>query len=353
MFGLLPPTDRNGALQPEAWMRPVLRAAGVYNLLWGVLVLAVPATTLRFAGFEATENAVPLWQCIGMIVGVYGVGYWFAAADAYRHWPVVLVGFLGKLFGPIGAVQGIVSGQLPPRILWTNLTNDLIWLVPFGLILLGALRAAQVRAALASRSPDSRHREGESANTSEDLAALVAEGRSLVVFLRHAGCTFSREAVADLVASWDRLTAHIDRLVLVWPDEVDETTAASLHPPTLPADAVVVLGDPAGDVAAAHDLKQGGFSELFGTAVWGPGARACLQEGHGIGKLAGNGFQMPGLALYQDGACVRVRRHETAAERPDYIAFVTGDDRPAAVSEPLTTSRETALAAATSEAAAS
>jgi small multidrug resistance pump len=41
-----------------------------------------------------------IWQCVGMIVGVYGVGYLIAAFDPLRHWPVILVGLLGKVLGP-------------------------------------------------------------------------------------------------------------------------------------------------------------------------------------------------------------------------------------------------------------
>jgi ligand-binding SRPBCC domain-containing protein len=66
---------------------------------------------------------------------VYGVGYWVAAGDPRRHWPVVLVGFLGKLFGPVGFAVAVVKGVFPPTFGLTILTNDLIWWVPFALIL--------------------------------------------------------------------------------------------------------------------------------------------------------------------------------------------------------------------------
>ena len=46
-----------------------------------------------------------------MIVGVYGVGYATAALDPSRHWPVVLVGLLGKIFGPIGFLSAVVGGR--------------------------------------------------------------------------------------------------------------------------------------------------------------------------------------------------------------------------------------------------
>jgi hypothetical protein len=85
-----------------------------------------------------------LWQCIGMIVGVYGIGYAIAAFDPWRHWPIVLVGLLGKLLGPIGLAQAVAEGTLPLAFGWTNLTNDLIWWVPFGLILWRVYRAPRL-----------------------------------------------------------------------------------------------------------------------------------------------------------------------------------------------------------------
>ena len=93
------------------WMKQVLQAAAVYNLAWGATVIAAPLLLFRWAAME--EPRYPqIWQCVGMIVGVYGVGYWIAAYDPYRHWPIVLVGFLGKIFGPIGFLQAATSGDL-------------------------------------------------------------------------------------------------------------------------------------------------------------------------------------------------------------------------------------------------
>ena len=38
-----------------------------------------------------------IWQGMGMVIGVYGLGYQ-ASYDPVRHWPIVAVGFLGKIF---------------------------------------------------------------------------------------------------------------------------------------------------------------------------------------------------------------------------------------------------------------
>ena len=82
-----------------------------------------------------------IWQCVGMIVGVYGVGYLVAAREPFRHWPIVLVGLLGKVFGPIGFLSAAASGDLPWAWGVTILGNDLIWWLPFTAILYGAFRA--------------------------------------------------------------------------------------------------------------------------------------------------------------------------------------------------------------------
>ncbi len=73
-----------------------------------------------------------------MIVGVYGIGYLIAARDPFRHWPLVLVGLLGKVLGPVGMGWSVVHGTLSSTLAWTCLTNDLIWWWPFALILFRA-----------------------------------------------------------------------------------------------------------------------------------------------------------------------------------------------------------------------
>lgn len=115
-------------------MKMVLLAAGVYNLVWGAFVVAFPLAPFRWFAMEP-PNYPEIWQCVGMIVGVYGVGYVIAAFDPMRHWAIVLVGFLGKFFGPIGFLHAAWQGRLPWSFGWVNLANDLIWLIPFMLIL--------------------------------------------------------------------------------------------------------------------------------------------------------------------------------------------------------------------------
>jgi small multidrug resistance pump len=117
-----------------SWMSLILKFAGVYNIIWGISVIFFPDLFFNLTRMELPRYPM-IWQCVGMIVGVYGVGYWVAARDPIRHWPITLVGFLGKVFGPIGFAYYLIQGVFPLNFGLTIMTNDLLWWIPFGLIL--------------------------------------------------------------------------------------------------------------------------------------------------------------------------------------------------------------------------
>ena len=146
------------------WPAFVLRAAAVYNIAWGIWVIAFPNHLFEFSGIDL-PNYPGIWQCVGMIVGVYGIGYWLAARDYVRHWPIVVVGLIGKILGPIGFLHSAITGLLPWSWGVTLLTNDLIWWLPFaGILYLVAKHQSDplnqsamhqaIREAAASRTPD-------------------------------------------------------------------------------------------------------------------------------------------------------------------------------------------------------
>ncbi len=299
------------------WMGIVLTLAGLYNLAFGLIAVIWP-----LAAFDALElprpNYPQFWQCIGMIVGVYGIGYLIAAGNPLKHWPIVLVGLLGKIFGPIGFIDAAARGQLPWNFGWMILTNDLIWWVPFGLIL-----AAAARRALYPPEPAAERLEPLDAvirralnQRGVDLLTLSHEAPRLVVFLRHTGCTFCREALSDLAAKRARIEAAGARIVLVHMGI--ETQSAETFARYGLAD-VDRISDPERVLFRAFGLRRGTLRQLFGWQVWVRGVRAAILGGHWVGPLVGDGFQMPGAFVLHHGEIVRAFRHETAADRPDYL----------------------------------
>ena len=117
-----------------SWMSTTLKVAAAYNIVWGVWVGLFPQHFFDLTGMDRINHPM-IWQGMGMVIGVYGIGYWWASYDPIRHWPIVAVGFLGKIFGPLGFVFNFLTGQAPAAFGYTLITNDLIWWVPFFLIL--------------------------------------------------------------------------------------------------------------------------------------------------------------------------------------------------------------------------
>jgi hypothetical protein len=130
-------------------MNAVLALAGVYNLVWAAFAVLRPAVSFSYSGLEQPGRPLDypqLWQGIGMLVGVYGLGYLLAATNPVRHRSLVLIGFVSKLLAGSGAVFNVLSGQNRPDVLLPSALNDLVWWVPFALILRHAYRRDRERA---------------------------------------------------------------------------------------------------------------------------------------------------------------------------------------------------------------
>lgn len=114
--------------------RTVFVLAGLYNILWGLYAAWDPQYLFRLAGMPL-QNHPQIFACLGMVVGLYGLLYFEVARVPERGWLLAAVGFVGKVLGPIGLAGLILSGEWPIETIVLCLTNDLIWLIPFGLYL--------------------------------------------------------------------------------------------------------------------------------------------------------------------------------------------------------------------------
>jgi len=295
--------------QAPIWMQSALKLAGVYNILFGLWVFGWPGAWFSISGMEEPKYLF-LWKCIGMIVGVYGVGYLVAATAPLRHWPIVLVGFLGKLFGPIGFMWAVSQGELPWQAGWMIVFNDLIWLLPFAMILWASACLKVGRPAVGEAMTLDEAAQSFRLTTGETLKEASERDVLAIVFLRHFGCTFTRQLLRNLRAMHERAEKEGARLILVHMLQEGEETEF------MTSDGVLRIADPRCDLYRAFGLGKGGFLELFGPKVWYRGAMAFFR-GCGVGMLKGDGLQMPGAFVFKDGEILQSQKAETAADLPN------------------------------------
>lgn len=297
------------------WVAPLLYAAAVYNIAWGMFIILVPQLPFKLAGMAA-PNYPTIVQCLGMIVGVYGIGYAIAARDPLTQWPLVLVGLLGKVLGPVGFVYAATIGEFPWVAGVTIVTNDLIWWIPFAAILLHALRIHDARhpaddpASLASVLQETHTAAGES------LAELSRKQDLLIVCLRHAGCTYCREALADLAQQRAAIREAGVRPIVVHMGTIEQGARMLQR---YGCEVIDQVSDPTRRVYRALQLRLATFTELLGLRTFWRALVGGVVFRYGFGPFAGNGLQMPGAFIIRDSKIVKQFRHQSPADRPDYV----------------------------------
>src|SRR5688500_12320723 len=129
-----------------------LRAAAVYNVIWGTANVIWPRQALRLLG---VSESGPLfaWQTVAMMVAAFAPGYWWASQDPRRRAHIVAVGLAGKVLGPLGFWWALKTERQPLRFGLTIVSNDLVWWPVFASILHdAALSAGGWRAFLAGNT---------------------------------------------------------------------------------------------------------------------------------------------------------------------------------------------------------
>ncbi|MCA9189753.1 MAG: hypothetical protein KDA99_29220, partial [Planctomycetales bacterium] len=244
----------------------------------------------------------------------YGIGYAIAARDAARHWPIILVGLLGKILGPVGFLQAAWAGHLPWSWGIVNLANDLIWWLPFSAILYLAYRhntnSAAGHGPLTLPEAMVRCQSQRGAT----LQQLSIDRPTLVVFLRHAGCTFCREALDDLARLTHAKTADQFHLAIV---HMGNPMAGTMMLRRYDLREAHQYSDPKCAMYEAFDLGRGRLHQLISPTVVLRGILSLL-HGNGLGPIAGDGFRLPGVFLLQDGRVTYAYRAGRASDRPIY-----------------------------------
>lgn len=149
----------------------------------------------------------------------------------------------------------------------------------------------------------------------QSLAELSDRSPVMIVFLRHTGCPFCREAMRDVRKQRTAIEADGMRVVFVHQGPEDDYTRkvfAEEGVADLPR-----VSDPERRLYRAMGLKRGNLWQMFGVKVWWRSMQALAGGARG-GKVVGDAFQMPGVFVVHKGRVVRSMRFASQSDRPDY-----------------------------------
>lgn len=160
-------------------------------------------------------------------------------------------------------------------------------------------------------------------NSGENLAEMTENQPVMLVFLRHFGCSFCREAIFDIASVRPQLEEEGLRVVLVHMAPEVETAEKFLKRFKLwPVDHI---SDPEKRFYRAFGLGRGAPAQLFGLMSWIRGFESAVVNGRGVdapSEELGDGFQMPGVFVLHKGAVKNSFVHNMSHDRPDYLEIV-------------------------------
>lgn len=151
------------------------------------------------------------------------------------------------------------------------------------------------------------------------FSALSGDSAVLLVFLRHFGCAFCRESVADLALRRSAIEAAGTSLAFVHLGTEEKARWFFTH---YNMTDVPRFADPEGALYQAFGLVRARFREFLN---WESITRmmAAWTRGHFSGFPSGDIERMPGAFLLRQGEVRKSFRHKLVSDRPDYLALAT------------------------------
>ncbi|MCI5083165.1 MAG: redoxin domain-containing protein [Saprospiraceae bacterium] len=153
-------------------------------------------------------------------------------------------------------------------------------------------------------------------NEGKSVSELSKDRTVLLVFLRHFGCIFCREALADIAKRRKSIEEMGSIIVFV---HMTDDTVAERYFNRYGLENALHISDPECKFYAQLGLVKGNFTQLFGLQSWIRGFSATVFEGIPVGlQQLGDGFQMPGVFAIKDDEIKESFIHKLASDRPDY-----------------------------------
>lgn len=157
-------------------------------------------------------------------------------------------------------------------------------------------------------------------NYGDSVLDLTFTNPVLLVFLRHFGCIFCKEALVDI--SKNRSEIEVGGLKIVFVHMTDFHTAEKNFI-KFGLRNVNHVSDPDCRYYTAFGLVKGNFNQLFGLQSLIRGFSAGVKNAQAPSAQIGDGFQMPGVFVIDNGELKESFVHNLSSDRPDYLQLAS------------------------------
>lgn len=158
--------------------------------------------------------------------------------------------------------------------------------------------------------------------SNRSLLEVVDEAPVLLIFLRHFGCSFCRQALDQVSLIRNEIAARGARPVFVhlgsperakpYFDYYQLSTVERVSNPN-----ASLYQHPAFALARLHP-----YLNALSLKVWKGWLSGALRK-YGIGRIQEDGHQMPGVFFLKERKIVRGFRYQTIADEPDYLKLIS------------------------------
>jgi hypothetical protein len=159
------------------------------------------------------------------------------------------------------------------------------------------------------------------AESGRSLLELVDESPVLLIFLRHFGCSFCRQALDQVSKIRDQIEACGARPVFV---HLGTPERAKLYFDYYKLSDVERIGNPDASLYQ-HPLfglrRTNPYLHLFNPVVVKGWLKGALRK-YGIGLIHEDAHQMPGVFFLKDRRIVRGFRYQSIADEPNYLKLI-------------------------------
>jgi peroxiredoxin len=156
--------------------------------------------------------------------------------------------------------------------------------------------------------------------TGKSLYDVSYEQTVLLVFLRHFGCIFCKEALIDISKKRKSMENKCIKVVLV---HMATEAVAEDYFKTFNLGGVLHVSDPECKFYQEFGLVKATSSQLMGLKNWVRGFEVSVGKGIEVSiRNIGDAFQMPGVFVVKEGKIEESFIHKSPADRPDYERLI-------------------------------